>query len=47
VKALHLAAGLWVVWGGELEYDSQTFQLSLEQNLAAAGLAAENGTVVG
>ena len=47
VKTLNFAAGLGVVGGGVLEDDSQAFQLGLEQDLATAGLAAKDGTVVG
>ena len=47
METLDLAAGLRVVRGGVLEDDPQPLQLGLEQDLAVAGLAAVDGTVVG
>jgi len=47
VEALDLAAGLRVVGGGVLGDDAQSVELGLEQDPSLAGLAAEDGGVVG
>src|SRR5207249_7929852 len=46
VKALHLAAGLWVIGRRVDAADAQALQLQLQQHLAAARCAAEDGAVV-
>src|ERR1035437_484585 len=47
VEALHLAAGLGVIWRRVLGGDAEPLELGLEEDLALAGLAAEDGAVVG
>ncbi len=46
MEALDLAAGLWMVGAGVFGLDAQAGQLELEEHLAAAGAAGEDGGVV-
>jgi len=46
VKALDLAAGLWMVGRGVFEDDAEALQLELQKNLAASRLGGEDGSVV-
>ena len=47
MEALDLAAGLGVVRRGVLGDDAEPFEFGLEEDLALARLAAEDGAVVG
>jgi hypothetical protein len=42
-----LAAGLGVIGGGVLGEDAEALQFGLEEHLALAGLAGEDGAIVG